>query len=340
MAGSSSVGDVAPGMATTEALHAALVDSTDDAVITKGLDGRILTWNRGAERLYGYTAAEARGRPITLIMPAEHADDVWLILRRIGAGERIERYTTIRRRKDGSLVNVSLTVSPVIDANGTVVAASVIARDVTEQIRGERIAITAEADERQRLAEALHDDTIQAMAATLLMLDAAMESGDTAQVRRAREMLAGSLERVRTLMFELRPRVLDEHGLRRALEELAADAAQTAGFEVQVDVLAGRYPRPVEELAYRTLREALMNAVRHSGAHTVRVTLREDGGRLSGTVSDDGVGFETESVMQRPEASRHAGLASVSERVRSAGGRVWVDSTPGCGTTVRLSILL
>src|ERR687885_2600692 len=101
-------GDIVPGLATPEQLHAALVDSTDDAVITKGLDGRILTWNRGAELLYGYTEQEVRGRPITMIMPADHTDDHWVILRRIAAGERVERYTTLRQRKDGSLVNVSL----------------------------------------------------------------------------------------------------------------------------------------------------------------------------------------------------------------------------------------
>jgi PAS domain S-box-containing protein len=337
---STGYGGSTPGLATTAALHAALVDSTDDAVITKGLDGRILTWNRGAERLYGYTEAEARGRPITLIMPAEHADDVWLILRRIADGQRVERYTTVRRRKDGTLVNVSLTVSPVHDADGAVVAASVIARDVSAQISAERRAITAETDERARLAEALHDDTIQAMTATLLLLDSALETGDAAPLRRARATLAGSLDRVRNLMFELRPRILDEYGLRAALEELAGEARQTAGFEVEVTAPDARYPRPVEELAYRTIREALLNAVRHSGASVVRIAVEQDAGRLAASVADDGCGFDPAAVSQAPGASRHAGLASVTDRVRSAGGRVWVDSSPGAGTTVRVSIVL
>jgi signal transduction histidine kinase len=84
----------------------------------------------------------------------------------------------------------------------------------------------------------------------------------------------------------------------------------------------------------------VLNAGRHSRARTVRVVLREDRGRLAGFVTDDGIGFDVDAVMERPDASRHAGLSSVSERVRAAGGRVWVDSAPGRGTTVRVSVLI
>jgi PAS domain S-box-containing protein len=320
-------------------LHSALVEGAEDAVITKGLDGRILSWNLGAERLYGWPAAEAIGRPITIIVPTEHAEDVWLIMRRIGAGERVEHYETMRRRRDGSLVNVSLTVSPVRDRQGAIVAASIIARDISAQVGTERIALAAEADERARLAEALHDDTIQAMTATLMLLDAAIETGDRAHLERARRTLANSLDRVRTLMFDLHPRVLDEQGLGPALNELATEVTATAGFGVSVDAPCTRFTRPVEELAYRTLREALLNAARHSSASLVRVRLWQEKGMLCGEVQDDGAGFDVESVMRRPDAGRHAGLASTAARVRRAGGRVRIDSAPGAGTTVHMAIV-
>src|SRR5215472_748041 len=112
-------------------LLAAIVESSDDAIVSKDLAGRILTWNPAAERLFGYTSEEAVGQSIRLLLPPERADDFFSILDRIRQGERVEHYETLRRRKDGSLVEVSLTVSPVHDDDGMVVAASKIARDLT-----------------------------------------------------------------------------------------------------------------------------------------------------------------------------------------------------------------
>ena len=109
----------------------AIVASSDDAILSKGLDGVIRSWNAAAERLYGYTAAEAVGRGIALIVPDELAGEVGEILHEIAANRRVEHFETVRRRKDGSLVDVSLSVSPVLDGGGRVVAASVIARDVS-----------------------------------------------------------------------------------------------------------------------------------------------------------------------------------------------------------------
>ncbi len=115
------------------ALHyAAIIESSDDAILSKDLDGVILSWNRGAERLFGYTAAEAVGRPITLIIPEERLDEEPVILDKIGRGEPIHHFETVRRRKDGALIDVSLTVSPIKDAKGRIVGASKIARDITE----------------------------------------------------------------------------------------------------------------------------------------------------------------------------------------------------------------
>lgn len=112
---------------------AAIVESSHDAIVSKDLNGIILTWNRGAERLFGYSASEVVGKPITIIIPQDRLPEEPLILGRIRNGELVDHFETIRRRKDGSLVDISLTISPVRDATGRIVGASKIARDITEQ---------------------------------------------------------------------------------------------------------------------------------------------------------------------------------------------------------------
>ena len=116
---------------------AAIVESSDDAIIGKDLDGVIVTWNQGAERLYGYTADEVRGRSIALLIPDDRPDELATILDHVRAGERVEHHETVRRTKDGRLVNVSLTVSPVRDVTGTAIGAATIARDLTAQRQSE-----------------------------------------------------------------------------------------------------------------------------------------------------------------------------------------------------------
>src|SRR6201987_1275045 len=129
---------------------ASIVDSSDDAIVSKNLDGVVTSWNRGAERVFGYAAEEAIDQPITIVIPKDRQDEERTILTRIRRGERIDHFETVRQRKDGSLIVVSLTVSPVKSANGKIVGASKIARDITEQKRArERIATLArEAEHR------------------------------------------------------------------------------------------------------------------------------------------------------------------------------------------------
>ncbi|HEV8390891.1 MAG TPA: PAS domain S-box protein [Dongiaceae bacterium] len=117
---------------------AAIIENSDDAIISKNLDGIIMSWNSGAERLFGYTAEEIIGRPVTILMPPERVDEEPGILARIRRGERIEHYDTVRRHKDGSPIDISLTVSPIKDAEGRIVGASKIARDITERKAAEQ----------------------------------------------------------------------------------------------------------------------------------------------------------------------------------------------------------
>jgi PAS domain S-box-containing protein len=131
---------------------ASIVESSDDAIVSKNLDGIITNWNRGAERVFGYTAEEAVGQPITIVIPADRLNEERIILTRIRRGERIDHFETIRQRKHGSLIVVSVTVSPVKNADGKIVGASKIARDITEQKRAqEQIATLArEAEHRSK----------------------------------------------------------------------------------------------------------------------------------------------------------------------------------------------
>jgi PAS domain S-box-containing protein len=142
------VHDITERMASEEVRNrlAAVVESSDDAIISKTLQGIIMTWNKGAERLFGYTSDEVVGKSITILIPGDRQDEEAAILSRLRRGERIEHYETIRLRKDGVPLDVSLVVSPVKDASGRIVGASKIARDITDR---KRVAV-----ERERLLAA------------------------------------------------------------------------------------------------------------------------------------------------------------------------------------------
>ena len=131
---------------------ASIIESSDDAIISKNIDGVITSWNSGAERVFGYSASEAIGQPITLVIPQDRQSEEREILTRMRRGERIDHFETVRQRKNGSLIFVSLTVSPVKDANGKIVGASKIARDITEQKKNQELIVTLarEAEHRSK----------------------------------------------------------------------------------------------------------------------------------------------------------------------------------------------
>lgn len=123
---------------------AAIVECSDEAIIAKNLDGIIQSWNRAAERLFGYTAEEAIGQPVTMLMPADRVHEEAVILQRIRRGEHLEHYESVRRRKNGSLLDVSLTISPIIDQTGRIVGASKIAHDISDRKLSEAALIKSE----------------------------------------------------------------------------------------------------------------------------------------------------------------------------------------------------
>jgi PAS domain S-box-containing protein len=141
---------------------ASIVESSDDAIVSKNLDGIITSWNSGAERVFGYSASEAIGQPITLVIPENRHSEEHEILTRIRRGERIDHFETVRQGRHGSLIVVSLTVSPVKDANGKIVGASKIARDITEQKRNQEL-ITTLAREAEHRSKNLLANTLAAV---------------------------------------------------------------------------------------------------------------------------------------------------------------------------------
>jgi PAS domain S-box-containing protein len=142
------------------ALLAAIVESSDDAIISKDLDGTIMSWNQGAERIFGYGAREVIGRPITILIPPDHLSEEPEILDRIRRGNRVDHYETVRRRKNASLVDVSLTISPIKDAGGRIIGASKIARDITEQRKAQEK--LRQSEERFRVTLASIGDAVMA----------------------------------------------------------------------------------------------------------------------------------------------------------------------------------
>jgi signal transduction histidine kinase len=205
--------------------------------------------------------------------------------------------------------------------------------------------LRAEADERARIAEELHDDTVQVLTATLLSLDRQRLSGERGAYeaaaeagRRARDTLALALERTRRLMFELRPPLLEAHGLAPAVRDLVEHANHELGLEVEVHVDVPRYAEAFETLVYRIVREAVANVRRHARAHRLEVTLAHIDGELRGTITDDGRGFDVHRALDRHRTRLHLGLDATIERIRLAGGAIDIDSTPGEGTRLEFRL--
>ena len=330
---------------------AAIVESSDDAIVSKNLDGIITSWNKAAERMFGYTAEEAVGQHITLIVPSHLLDEEADILARLRSGERIDHFETIRRRKDGTEFDIAVTISPVKDSTGRIIGASKVGRDIAERKRMERALQEAELsgrllqlqdEERRRVARELHDGAGQLLAALSMNIHAIANEKVALSSRAARviEETFGLIDQiiseVRTISHLLHPPFLDEVGLRSALTEYVHGFGERSKIQVSLDLPSalGRLPRALELSLFRIVQECLTNIHRHSRSATARVRLSCIPGEVQLQVTDQGCGM-TPELQERFFAGKSSGvgLRGMRERVRQLGGALQIDSNRN-GTSI------
>jgi len=328
---------------------AAIVESSDDAIIGKDVEGTIVTWNRGAERMYGYPAAEAVGRSSALLIPPNLSDDLPGILERLRTGEEVEQYETTRMRKDEVVLDVVLKISAIRDVDGQIVGTSSMARDLTRfkaqaDLERERALLAhlvgAGEEERGRIAGAIHDDSIQAITAAGMRLQILRRSLDDPEQLQLLEELEQtiqlSISRLRHLLFELHPPSLDTEGLSAALELYLAETQSEGTTKHQLeDHLTAQPPVQARTILYRIVQELLTNIRTHAQAENATVVLDERDHGYRVRVTDDGIGFAPEEL--KPVAG-HLGLSAMKERASLAGGWLRIESAPGKGTTVEVWI--
>jgi PAS domain S-box-containing protein len=230
---------------------AAIVESSDDAIVSKDLDGVITSWNKGAERMFGYFAEEAIGRPITIVIPHDRQDEEPTILTRIRRGEHIDHFETIRQRKNGSPVVVSLSVSPVKNAEGKIVGAAKIARDITEQKRSQELIATL-----AREAEHRSKNLLSTVQATIML-----SQSDTADgLKKVIEGRIRALSNIHSLFVQTRWTGADLSTI--AAQELAPFTADSA-TRVRIDGPPVLLAPDAAQAVAITLHELATNAVKY-----------------------------------------------------------------------------
>ena len=350
-------------------LMADVVESSDDAIISKDLNGLVTSWNKGAERIFGYTAKEMIGRPIAVLAPPNRADEMPKILDRIRRGERVDHFESVRRGKYGRLVNVALTVSPVLDASGKIVGASKIARDITERTLAEQ-AITEHADQLARSNADLQQFTYAAshdlqeplrtvVTFTQLLADRYKGKLD-GEADEFMDYVIFAASRMRLLITDLLHYSRVVHHEDIPLKEVALnDAVDLAAHNLQLAIQesgtvleADRLPTlPVDKVQMIQLFQNLIsNAIKYRGKDSpvIRIAADENGDEWVFSVSDNGAGIPPEykeyvfGLFKRLHGHDHAGsgvgLAICKSIVERHGGRIWVESEPGQGSTFRFSI--
>lgn len=349
---------------------AAIIEASDDAILTKDTEGIITSWNAGAERLYGYSTEEMIGQPVSRIVPTHRAGEERGITRKIMSGARIDHYETERVRKDGTLVDVSLTASPVRDSTGQVVEASAIARDITERQQAERKLTDAAAELHRRsddlersnadleqFAYAVSHDLTEPlrMVSSYLGLLARRYEGKLDQdaddfiafavdgATRMHALIEGLLlySRVGTAEYALGP--VDCGQIVRDTLATMEGAIKDSGAQIEVDELP-TVCGDETQLSWM-FQNLIANAIKFTDGEQPRVTVsaRRDGADWRFVVSDNGIGIDPEHaervfvVFQRlNERERYPGsgigLALCKRILSRQGGRIWVEPRPGGGS--------
>jgi hypothetical protein len=340
----------------------ALVASTDDTILTKGLDGVIRSWNPAAERLLGYRTDEIVGQPITRLIPEDRQEEESMILDQVRRGERVSHFETVRRRKDGSLVDVALTISPILDRAGRIVGASKIMRDITERkhVEAELLRMNKDLEEKNKELDefvytASHDLRAPLNGVNTIVQWIIDDDGSLAAESRARLMLImGRIERMKRLLSDIRDyaragELSEPSGEALTASALVADIVATAdvpvGFSIRSDpslgaVLVSRVP------LQQVLHNLIGNAIKHHHRETgvVTVSVEALGPQLRFSVVDDGPGIPAEfresifamfkTLKPRDEVEGSGmGLAIVRKIVGRMGGNCGIEATGGGGAS-------
>src|SRR6266851_3661363 len=345
-------------------LLAAIVESSHDAIVSKSLNGVITSWNKGAERLFGYAAEEAVGQNITLIIPPERRDEERTIVEHLTRGERVDHFETVRMRKDGSLLDVSLTISPMKDASGRVVGASKLARDITERRRAEEALRQAQTDlaHASRLTTmgeftaSLAHEVKQPIAAAVTDANTCVRwiTRDEPDLKEAREAAwrivkdaeraAEIINRVRLLFKKGTPQreLVDVNEVAREMIVLLGDEASRHSISVRTELAEDR-PHVIGDRVQ--LQQVLMNLIVNSvdAMHDVdgprELIIKSqpaENNELLLSVSDTGAGLPRHQADQIFNAffttKTHGtgmGLRISRSIIESHGGRLWaVDNSP------------
>jgi len=354
-------------------LYAALISTSDDAIVVKSLDGMISTWNQGAMRMYGYTPDEAIGQPMTMLCPPDRGGEIADILVKIRAGQRISHYETVRQRKDGTIFPVSVSISPVNDEYGTTIGAASIARDMTEQSQARAAATLATRNKDIELANqnltsftysVSHDlrSPLRALAGYSSLL--LQEYGDALD-----EGGRGYAERIEAASKQMSALIDDMVNLSRITR--ATMQFQVVDLTAEVEDIAGQLQRqePDRDVHFRIqhlvqvradpalIRTVLENLVDNAWKFTARRAgaLIEFGTTPTGDapvccyVRDNGAGFDPLYVTKlfQPFQRLHSpgefpgtgiGLASVRQIVERHGGRAWAEGKVGEGAAIYFTL--
>jgi len=334
---------------------AAIVESSDDAIVSKDLNGIIQTWNRSAEQMFGYTAEEAIGQPITIIIPQDRLSEETTVLSRIRAGLSVEHFETIRQRKDGRLLNISLTVSPLRNASGQVIGASKIARDVTESQRLRRIAEEASRAKDEFLAVLSHE--LRTPLNTVVGYARMLQRNDMIVTPEMREKAVDALARNADTLIKLVSDVLDTSRIvtgklrldHAAFEfgEIVREAIDTQRHAIQAKGL--RLHTNIEEDIRIVgdcdrLRQVVWNLVSNATKFTpsagrIDVNLCREGSSIRLEVRDTGLGiapeqlplvfqrfWQAEGGVSRESGGLGLGLALARYLVEVHGGTIHAES--------------
>ena len=335
---------------------ASIVESSDDAILGTNCEGVIQSWNRGAERLYGYTAAEMIGQPVSLLASQDQLGEIARLRDWISRGDDVQRYETVQVRNDGSQVDVLTTLSTIKDSRGRVIGASIIAHDITKRKRAQRelersleelraLGVrlqNAREEERKRLAREIHDQLGQALTAIKIDLFAwvSQTGGDPQHPPEAAsallQLVDQTIKGVRRIATELRPGILDDLGLVAAIEWAGEDFEARTGIKCRLDLPQENIEINPERATaiFRILQESLTNVVRHAAASEVKIRLQEKDRELTLLVQDNGKGMRMDKLFR----SRSLGILGMHERALVFGGEVIIEATPGKGTTVLVRI--